>query len=212
MYKVRIRYEKRDKLAYISHLDLMKALQRAFLRAGLPVKYSQGFNPHINMSILAPLSTGHSSMCELCDLELTEDELPADIVERLNAVLPEGLKVSGAWTPQSKASEIAYCAYDIVYFCKMDECISESFVSPVIIEKKSKRGSLQADVFDYIQAISFRDAPEGTLCSCVLKAGNDTLNPVYVTASLQQKGFIGSDVLAKYTRTHIFDKNCQDFV
>jgi radical SAM-linked protein len=212
MYKVRIKYEKQGKLAYISHLDLMKALQRAFLRAEIPVKYSQGFNPHINMSILAPLSTGHGSICELCDLELTCGEMPEKLEERLNAVLPDGLKVSGAWEPQGKPAEIAYCAYDIIYFCGIGEEAGEAFRAPIIIEKKSKRGSQQVDIFDYIQKISFDAAPEGTICRCVLKAGNDTLNPAYVTAALMQKGILDSDAPAKYTRTHIFDKNYKDFV
>ena len=71
MFKMRILFEKKDDAAYISHLDLMKVLQRSFCRAKLPVKYSEGFNPHICMSILSPLSTGYRSRYELCDLELT---------------------------------------------------------------------------------------------------------------------------------------------
>ena len=56
MFKVRFCYEKKGTAAYISHLDLIRTFQRSFLRAGLPVKYSQGFNPHIEMSIVVPLS------------------------------------------------------------------------------------------------------------------------------------------------------------
>ena len=91
MYKLRFCFEKNGPAAYISHLDLMKALQRSFVRAGIPVKYSQGFNPHIEMSIVVPLSTGYETRCDLCDLDLVTDELPENFVESLNAVMPWGM-------------------------------------------------------------------------------------------------------------------------
>ena len=71
MYKVRIAFQKDEPACYISHLDLMKALQRSLRRAGLPARYSEGFNPHIVLSILVPLSTGYRSRYELCDFDLT---------------------------------------------------------------------------------------------------------------------------------------------
>lgn len=91
MYKTRIRFEKQGCASYISHLDLMRALQRSLTRAALPVRYTAGFNPHIYLSILAPLSTGYQSEYELADFDLTCDYLPADLTERLNAVLPLSL-------------------------------------------------------------------------------------------------------------------------
>ena len=72
MRKIRLFYKKLGRAVYISHLDLMRTLQRAFLRAGYSLKYSEGFNPHPVISILLPLSVGASSECELMDFE--EDE------------------------------------------------------------------------------------------------------------------------------------------
>ena len=45
MDKLRLRFQKTGKAVYISHLDLMRVVQRIFLRAGTPIKYSEGFNP-----------------------------------------------------------------------------------------------------------------------------------------------------------------------
>ena len=44
--KLRLRFEKTGRAVYISHLDLMHTMQRAFNRAGYHLKYSEGFNPH----------------------------------------------------------------------------------------------------------------------------------------------------------------------
>ena len=54
--KLRLRFEKTGRAIYISHLDLMRTMQRVFLRADCPLKYSEGFNPHALISILLPLS------------------------------------------------------------------------------------------------------------------------------------------------------------
>ncbi len=56
--KLRLRFEKTGRAIYISHLDLMRTMQRVFLRADCPLKYSEGFNPHALISILLPLSVG----------------------------------------------------------------------------------------------------------------------------------------------------------
>ena len=78
----RLAFEKTGRAIYISHLDLMRTMQRAFLRAGLPLAYSQGFNPHARMRVLLPLSVGMASFCERMDVLLRE-ELPPE-------ALPEG--------------------------------------------------------------------------------------------------------------------------
>ena len=73
MDKLRLRFEKTGRAVYISHLDLMATMQRAFARAGLELKYSEGFNPHPLISILLPLSVGTASRCELMDFRLRQD-------------------------------------------------------------------------------------------------------------------------------------------
>ena len=59
--KLRLRFAKEGRAVYISHLDLMRTMQRAFLRAEYPLKYSEGFNPHAQISIVMPLSVGTSA-------------------------------------------------------------------------------------------------------------------------------------------------------
>ena len=69
MITVRIRFEKTGEAAYISLLDLQRVFHRILKRSGLPVYYTQGFNPHIYLSFACPLSLGQESLCECCEVK-----------------------------------------------------------------------------------------------------------------------------------------------
>jgi len=211
MFKMRFCFEKNGAAAYISHLDLMKALQRSFVRAGLPVKYSQGFNPHIEMSIVVPLSTGYETRCDLCDLDLVVDELPDNFVESLNAVMPRGMKVLHAGAADRPVREIAYCSYEIILPKGDADAMKTLFEQPVTLEKRSKRGRREVNLQDYIKQLEFAVEGENTVCRCILTAGNDPLNPMYLTQALKNAGLVEEDATAKYIRTGILDENCQIF-
>ena len=211
MFKLRFCFEKNGTSAYISHLDLMKALQRSFVRAGIPVKYSQGFNPHIEMSIVVPLSTGYETRCDLCDLDLICDEMPANFVEDLNAVMPRGMKVLHAGAADRPVREIAYSAYEIVLPAGDTDAMKALFDQPVTLEKRSKRGRRDVNLQDYIKELSFAAEGDKTLCRCILSAGNDPLNPMYLTQALKNAGLVEEDTTAKYIRTGILDENCEIF-
>ena len=211
MYKLRFCFEKNGPAAYISHLDLMKALQRSFVRAGIPVKYSQGFNPHIEMSIVVPLSTGYETRCDLCDLDLVCDDMPANFVEDLNAVMPRGMKVLHAGAADRPVREIAYSAYEIVLPAGDTDAMKALFDQPVTLEKRSKRGRRDVNLQDYIKELSFVTEGDKTLCRCILSAGNDPLNPMYLTQALKNAGLVEEDATAKYIRTGILDENCEIF-
>jgi len=211
MYKLRFCFEKNGPAAYISHLDLMKALQRSFVRAGIPVKYSQGFNPHIEMSIVVPLSTGYETRCDLCDLDLMVDELPENFVESLNAVMPWGMKVLYTGPADRPVREIACCAYEIVLPAGDTAAMKALFEQPVLLEKRSKRGRKEVDLRDYIKQLDFAAEGDKTLCRCVLTAGNDSLNPMYLTQALKNAGLVDTEAVAKYVRTGILDENLQIF-
>ncbi|MGI5942508.1 MAG: TIGR03936 family radical SAM-associated protein [Pelotomaculaceae bacterium] len=89
----RMMYEKVGPARFISHLDLLRTFGRAARRAGLPLAFTQGFNPHPKITFAAPLAVGISGEAEFADLELTE-KIPAPFVARaLSDALPEGLRV-----------------------------------------------------------------------------------------------------------------------
>jgi radical SAM-linked protein len=72
MIKARLRFRKEGRAQYISHLDQMHTMQRIYIRAGVRIRHTEGFNPHPYMSFLLPLPVGCESGCELMDFDLDE--------------------------------------------------------------------------------------------------------------------------------------------
>ena len=72
MDKLRLVYEQTRRAIWMSHLDTMRTLQRAIKRAGIPIRYSEGFNPHELISILLPLSVGTASLCQIADIRVRD--------------------------------------------------------------------------------------------------------------------------------------------
>ncbi|HEY5395772.1 MAG TPA: TIGR03936 family radical SAM-associated protein [Trebonia sp.] len=88
-----VRYAKRGKMRFASHLDVARAFERGVRRAGLPIAYSAGFTPHPKISYAGGAPTGVASEAEYLSLALTS-RIEADVArEQLNAALPDGIDV-----------------------------------------------------------------------------------------------------------------------
>jgi radical SAM-linked protein len=92
----RVAFAKGPQLKYISHLDLALAWERALRRAGMPLAYSQGFNPQARLQLASGLPLGYTSTAEIVDIILDEPLATADFVARLRPALPPGLTVTAA--------------------------------------------------------------------------------------------------------------------
>jgi len=90
---IRVKYSKDAPIKYISHLNLTQVFTRALRRAGIPMVISGGFNPRFRISFGPPLPLGISSTSEYLDIRLKEEMNPEELMNRLNKVLPQGLKV-----------------------------------------------------------------------------------------------------------------------
>lgn len=135
---VRVLFRKTGNLQFISHLDLMRTMTSALVRARIPVYYSEGFNPHPKISFALPLSIGTQSVCEYMDMKLTEPMDGETLLKALNGVLPEELRMLEVFSPQHKCPEIGWAEYEIGLDRDVD---IEVFLSePVIIRKKTKSG------------------------------------------------------------------------
>jgi len=91
--RLRLRYAKRGRLRFVSHRDFARALERALRRAGVPMAYSAGFNPHPRISYVGAAPTGAASEAEYVELALAEVVDPEAVRRALDAVLPPGLDV-----------------------------------------------------------------------------------------------------------------------
>jgi radical SAM-linked protein len=88
-----VRYAKRGKMRFASHRDVARVFERGVRRAGLPIAYSAGFTPHPRISYAGGTPTGVASEAEYLSLALTSRQAAAQVRERLNATLPDGIDV-----------------------------------------------------------------------------------------------------------------------
>lgn len=91
--KVRIKFSKQGAVKFIGHLDIMRYFQKAMRRAGVDIRYSEGFSPHQVMSFAAPLGVGLTSNGEYMDIEVLTTQDSQTMIDRLNAVMAEGIEV-----------------------------------------------------------------------------------------------------------------------
>lgn len=152
--KMLVVFEKFPRIRHIGHLDLMRAMQRALRRSGLPVKFSQGFNPHLLLTFAAPLSVGMSGKREIMEVPLGADVTEDEFLQKLNAALPPELPCLSARIvddkhPASMASLFA-AEYEIV----IDQegaalCDTvESFMAQetIMALRKTKSGEKMVDI------------------------------------------------------------------
>ena len=137
-------FEKMGRMSWFSHLDLQNTMQRALRRGQLPVAYSQGFNPHVLTSFATALSVGCQSRGEVMEVEMAGEISPEEFAEKLNACLPDGLKVRRcAPVPDSAPAlmaKVAEAGYDITApNADLTQAV-EAFLKAeeVMVEKRSK--------------------------------------------------------------------------
>ena len=92
--RLRITYVKGEELRFISHLDLMRLVERALRRAEVPLAYSQGFNPRPRITIAAPLPVGFVGENEIMDVWLNRRTAPYHFLKRVSPHLPPGLEIT----------------------------------------------------------------------------------------------------------------------
>ena len=215
---VRVFFKKTGRAKYTSHLDTVRTFSRALKRSGLPVWYTQGFNPHIYMNFALPIALGYESGAESVDVRLTRAIPFEAVAEQLNKALPPGFQAVKAAAPVNPASAIAWADYDIRLIYK-DIPISgvlkrlQLFLAQPVIEtqKKTKKGEKTIDLKPLLQVLS-ADALDNALSLKLRMASgiSENVNPTlflkvfYTWTNAQPDG-------VKITRTAIFDENLNDF-
>ena len=185
MSKLRLLFVKEGPAAYISNLDLLRTVQRAFPRTELDIKHSQGFHPHPIISIVLPLPVCQSSDCELLDFEVTQDTDGSGIAEKLNTGMPSGLRVLDCYPATRPVRDLAFLRADVTFEydngvpAAAAEAITALLRRPeLVIQKRTKRKDLaNVDIAPMIKEVSFT-AGEGVVTGTVtVQAQNPGLNP-----------------------------------
>jgi len=91
-FRYRLGFHKTEAMRFTGHLDLYRALERTIRRAGLPLAYRGGFSPHPRLQLASALPLGFTSVAELADLWLEQPLETSDVLARLQAAGPPGLR------------------------------------------------------------------------------------------------------------------------
>ncbi len=190
MITVRIWFEKRNEASYISLLDMQRVMQRVLRRSGLPVWYTLGFNPHIYMTFTCPLPLGQESLCESVDVKTeAEGEDFAQWEQRLNAIMPAGIRVFRVEPAGMKADKIAWACYTVSYPADAERALEKyNELETAIVEKKSKRGVKHIDLKQYVPSLALRAVGQKVEFDLRLPATQElTVNPALLTGFLEQQ-------------------------
>lgn len=185
MDKLRLKFEKTGRAVYISHLDLMRTMQRVFSRAGVGLKYSEGFNPHARISIILPLTVGTHSVCEYMDFALEADCDLDTLPERLNPYMPEGIRALEAYEAPCKGIELRWLHITGRMVGRRDAAFYTNFFQQdeILVTRRSKKGERVDNIAPMIGRAEFTDTDEGVLANLLIHAQEPSLNPdVMMTA------------------------------
>lgn len=192
--KLRIKYTKTGVLRFIGHLDVMRFFQKAIRRAKLDVSYSKGFSPHQLISFAAPMPLGMTSEGEYFDGEFDSVTSTKDMMERLNATMPEEIQVldivilpDDAKPSMSIVSASDYYIYPNEERTKdtmpdlLEKLSSFCELSQVMILKKTKTKEEMTDIKPLIYEIkAYKDGIYMLLAS----GSKDNLKPELVVEAL----------------------------
>ncbi|WP_295083942.1 TIGR03936 family radical SAM-associated protein [Ruminococcus sp.] len=216
MIRVRATFEKCGRARYISHLDLNRCMLRIFRRSRLPIWYTEGFNPHPYYSFALALSLGFESSCEILDFNLNEDIPFDEIKDRLNAVMPEGMRIISVAEQKQKITAITEAEYSFSFLTsdtdRLYGDINALLALPeILMEKKTKKGIKTVDIKPSIKVMSCEKCGDSVNMSIRLPAGTQTnFNPTLFTDALKNMSSVEFEVPI-IRRTGIFCENNEIF-
>ncbi len=217
MLRLRATFKKTGRAKYISHLDLNRCMLRIFRRSKLPVWYTEGFNPHPYYSFALALSLGFESECEIMDFNITDDNMPLDVIkDRLNEVMPEGMGIVAIAPQVNKITVIAKAEYE--FELKSDDvqgvydAVENLLASPeILIEKKTKKGIKTVDLKPDTEIVALEKGDTSVKITMLLPAGTKTnYNPTLFVEALRKSCEISFE-MANIRRTGILCENNEKF-
>ena len=191
----RLLFTKQGNSIWISHLDTMRVFQRAFKRAGMLLKHTQGFNPRPSVSIALPLSVGVESECELLDFDLDGQQLSCEeIKDRLNQALISGIQVLQVYDDGQKLKHLKYLKcqllleYDLGVSDGTTQAIVELFrCNELKVEKKGKNGTVEQDIIPMIRYLDVATADANTvIVDATVCCQEPSLNPAQLINAINK--------------------------
>ena len=207
---IRVLYKKTGDISYISHLDIVKLMERVSRRAGIKLSYSQGFSPHPKTSFSPALSVGMHSFCEYMDLELEDESIDLqELLDRYNEASVEGIEfVKAKKMEDSTGSIVAFLTnsvyeFDFEYY-SLDDFEKISNENEIMLERTSKSGNkIQYNIKEMIQKIEVYD--DKKICCTISTSSSANLNPKVLLNHILDSANIIQDEVIRITKKDTFN-------
>ncbi len=210
MERIRFSFARKMPLAYISHLDIMRLFLRALRRSGLPLAYSQGYNPHPRLTLALPLPLGVTASGEMGEIYFAETVGTEKFIRSLSPQLPESLELTGASLAShelpSLAAKVCAARYRAIAInssdwereqallqLALDSLLAKEEIILERVNKKKKRTCINIRPFIYEAAV-LKEEKKPVELNMLLKAGSSGgVSPFFVVEQLGIE--TGSDFL-----------------
>ncbi len=202
MERLSFSFARKPELSYISHLDMMRLMLRALRRSGLPIAYSQGYNPHPRLTLALPLPLGVTASEEYGEVYFSEPVGTELFLEKLRRQLPPDLELTGAFIRKPElpalAAEVSAANYIVFIETYLDQGIFFKDLSSaldtlmnkeeILMERRNKKKkATYKNIRPYIYTANLNEGqnkiPE---LSLLLKAGSSGgVSPFFIIEQLQ---------------------------
>ena len=211
-------FEKGERIRHIGHLDIQRSVQRGLRRSGLPVAYSNGFNPHILITFASALSTGACGTREIMDVTMAEEVTEKEFLEKMNRAMPPEMQLSEARAVDQKhpslTASLRAAKYDLLI---RDPEKAEKMIAaiPKMMEKdcipamrKTKTALKECDIKPLIYELK----GEGQHIHAILTlTEKEACKPAMLMEALSREAGTDSEIRILITRTGLLgeDENGQ---
>ena len=216
MKNIRIWFKKVDTAKYISHLDLQRCMARAIHKAKLPFWYTEGFNPHVFLTITMPISLGYSGLRESMDVKLVDESMPySEIIEKLNAGLPLDIRAYEITEMVMKPGEFMFSSYEVKIDASSPEVLADEFrqliaSEAILVDKKTKKGMKEINIKpDFEKTDISCDERSVTLKMTLPSSVYGGINPRLLFDAY--KKIFGKELFCEVTRTNCYNEKMQVF-
>lgn len=207
-------FEKSRRIRHIGHLDIQRAVQRGLRRSGLPVAYSQGFNPHILITFASALSTGACGTREIMDVKMAEPVTEDAFVSSLNHAMPPELQISEARAVDDRhpavMASLKAASYDLlIRDARQAACIAAAIPDMMSREsipaiRKTKTGMKECDIKPLIYSV---DAREQHIFTTVALTEKEACKPDMLISALREQANMTDEIRVLITRTALLGED-----
>lgn len=220
MKNVRVFFKKDGACKYISHLDTNRVMLRAIGKSKLDIWHTEGFHQHAYITFALPLSLGYASACESMDFRLLDDNADlSEIPARLNACLPDGIRITECNEAKYKPADIDSADYAItiepmsvgeISNAELKEQLTNFLnQSEIFVEKKTKKGMKSIDLKQYILSCNLSDTDEVNLNLRLPAGATLNINPSLLMSAFET--YCNTELHASITRVGIYTKEGAPF-